>query len=158
MFVVSVKFEGSPFQTYVYLCPFTNVKVGDKVIVDSPRNGYVTVDVVAIHNVRDPHAKKATKYVVNTIDDREYLERKKASQYLEDMQAAAREAEMAVKRSNDLRAQSEAADRLAKEKAERLHKMQNEVAAAGIGGVKVVVVDGLTSLTEALRRNRLTGY
>lgn len=69
MKTIRVAFENTGYKLYSYLCPFV-VAVGDKVIVDSPSNGYVAVTVMEV----DVVDKKASKRVVCTIDDSEYKE------------------------------------------------------------------------------------
>lgn len=83
--VVRVRFDESK-KEYCYLCDYRNVKVGDRVIVESPYNGYTAVSVVNIYNRGDHGAGNPTKYVVNIIDDGEYLARKAQSEYLEKIQ------------------------------------------------------------------------
>lgn len=71
---VGVKFgTGYNTQVYHYLTDIDTIKVGDKVIVDSPSDGYVAVRVDVIH--LNTHVAKATKYIVNTIDDTKYKAR-----------------------------------------------------------------------------------
>lgn len=69
---VGVKFNLGG-QVYHYLTDIGTIKVGDKVIVDSPSDGYVTVKVDSVH--LDTQVAKATKYIVNTIDDTKYKAR-----------------------------------------------------------------------------------
>ena len=101
MIIIRATFEGTPNKHYNYLCRFTTVKVGQKVIVESPYNGYCTVEIVAIHNVGDREAGRPTKEVVNIIDDREYLERKKARARLAEIAEGLAKREQAVKLAQD---------------------------------------------------------
>lgn len=71
MSVILVKFDSNPNNTYAYFCDY-NVQIGDRVIVESPYNGYTAVTVVS---TAGHDAIKATKEVVCTIDDRRYKER-----------------------------------------------------------------------------------
>ena len=79
MGVILVTFDGpkdagygnNQTREYAYFCDY-NVQIGDRVIVDSPYNGYVAVTVVKTAGLE---AIKATKEVVCTIDDRRYKER-----------------------------------------------------------------------------------
>jgi multidrug resistance efflux pump len=64
--IIKVTFESGP-KLYAYQCPY-DVEVGQKVIVDSPSMGYVVVEVAEV----DVEDDKATKRVVNTIDDTDY--------------------------------------------------------------------------------------
>lgn len=65
--IIKVTFESGP-RLYAYQCPYA-VAVGQKVIVDSPSMGYVVVEVAEVDAKDD---NKATKRVVNTIDDTDY--------------------------------------------------------------------------------------
>lgn len=67
---VAVRFSMAG-QDYHYLTDL-EVEVGEKVIVDSLSDGYVTVRVTKVF---EGVQAKATKFVVNTIDDKDYLER-----------------------------------------------------------------------------------
>lgn len=133
MFIVRVTFESSNRQ-YCYLCPYTNVKVGDKVIVESPYNGYTAVTVVKIHNLGDKEAGTPTKYVVNTIDDREYRERKEARERLAEIQKAFDSAAEARERAHNAAKEAEKAEKRARELA----------AKAGAKTVTVRQVDGVS--------------
>lgn len=101
MIVIRATFEGTPNKHYNYLCRFTNVKAGDKVIVESPYNGYTIVTVVNVHNVGDREAGRPTKEVVNLIDDREYLERMKCRARLAEIAEGLAKREQAVKLAQD---------------------------------------------------------
>lgn len=68
---VGVRFN-SAGQVYHYLTNLEGLLTGQKVIVDSPSDGYVTVTIVSI---QDGAQGKATKYIVNTIDDTDYKAR-----------------------------------------------------------------------------------
>jgi hypothetical protein len=68
--------SGFNSQVYHYLTDIEGIKVGDKIIVDSPSDGYVAVKVQTVH--KNTHAAKATKYIVNTIDDTAYKTRLEA--------------------------------------------------------------------------------
>lgn len=72
---MSVKTIGVVFgcdsKVYHYLTDL-DVSFGEKVIVDSPSNGYVTV---TINSLTEGARKIATKWVVNKIDDKDYLAR-----------------------------------------------------------------------------------
>ena len=71
---VGVRFgSGYNSQVYHYLTDIDGINVGDKVIVDSPSDGYVAVKVDVGH--KNAQVAKATKYIVNTIDDTHYLAR-----------------------------------------------------------------------------------
>lgn len=80
MSVILVKFDGpkdagygnNQDKTYAYFCDY-NVQPGDRVIVESPFNGYVAVTVVT---TAGNDAIKATKEVVCVVDDRRYKQRK----------------------------------------------------------------------------------
>ncbi|RWM27882.1 MAG: hypothetical protein EOR77_30655 [Mesorhizobium sp.] len=67
---------------YHYFCPYP-VRVGDHVIVDSPYNGYTCVKVVEI---LPSGSIKATKNVIQVVDDTEYkaqAERKRRAAEIE---------------------------------------------------------------------------
>lgn len=99
--VVRVRFDESK-KEYCYLCDYRNVKVGDRVIVESPYNGYTAVSVVNIYNRGDRGAGNPTKYVVNIIDDGEYLARKAQSEYLEKIQKLTNEIAAAEQKVKDI--------------------------------------------------------
>lgn len=71
---VEVKFTNKPYdeKTYHYLTDLV-VNEGEKVVVDSPSDGYVTVKITKVYV--GECSKRATKYVVCKIDDKEYLAR-----------------------------------------------------------------------------------
>lgn len=81
MRVVAVRFDGdigggrTKNTDYHYLAPddLGPIEVGERVIVESPYNGYVCVSVRDILTPR--LSVKATKYVVSKIDDAAYKER-----------------------------------------------------------------------------------
>lgn len=87
--VIRVKFDPNgraDDRTYFYLCTY-DVKVGDRVIVDSPFHGYTAVTVVETNHL----FAKAKKHVVCTIDDREHKKRlaeQKTKERLADIEAA----------------------------------------------------------------------
>jgi len=91
MSVILVKFDGpkdagygnNQDRTYAYFCDY-NVQPGDRVIVESPFNGYVAVTVVS---TAGHDAIKATKEVVCTIDDRRYKERQQCKARLAEISA-----------------------------------------------------------------------
>jgi hypothetical protein len=67
---VTVRFDPTfSSKDYHYLCPYDGVIAGDKVIVDSPTNGYVVVLVVAVMEGEHP---SATKRIVSIVDDEDY--------------------------------------------------------------------------------------
>ena len=60
---VAVKFKNTPNQTYTYkVKPEWNVKVGDELIVRSPRDGTTVVEVVELHDVADISLDSTIKY------------------------------------------------------------------------------------------------
>lgn len=71
---VEVKFNNRPYddKTYHYLTDL-EVNEGEKVVVDSPSDGYVTVKIIRVFV--GECSKKATKYIVCKIDDKDYLAR-----------------------------------------------------------------------------------
>ena len=73
--VVQVKFKGYVSSEYSYLTDL-DLKVNDQVIVDSPRDGYV---VVVVTKVSGPlEGTKATKWIVQKVDDTEYKRKEEA--------------------------------------------------------------------------------
>tara|TARA_R110000824_G_scaffold344886_1_gene531567 strand:- start:28128 stop:28478 length:351 start_codon:yes stop_codon:yes gene_type:complete len=66
MSAIKVKFRNNP-QQYAYFCDEL-VSVGDAVVVDSPKDGYVIVIVSEI----DADYIKATKSIVCVVDDKKY--------------------------------------------------------------------------------------
>lgn len=70
MKTIKVLFKNDKNKGYKYLCPY-EVSVGNFVVVDSPYNGYVTVEVIKIY---DGEEVAATKRVVCVVDDTDYLE------------------------------------------------------------------------------------
>lgn len=71
---VEVKFTNKPYdeKSYHYLTDL-DVSEGQKVVVDSPSDGYVTVKVIKVYV--GECSKRATKYIVCKIDDKDYLAR-----------------------------------------------------------------------------------
>lgn len=85
MSVIKVTFDNNRNGTeYSYFCDY-DVEVGDRVIVDSPYHGYTTVTVVSVHAGTD--AVKASKEVVNIVDDSRYRARKAAKERLAEIEA-----------------------------------------------------------------------
>lgn len=73
--VVQVKFKGYVSAEYSYLTDL-DLKVNDQVIVDSPRDGYV---VVVVTKVCGPlEGTKATKWIIQRVDDTEYKRKEEA--------------------------------------------------------------------------------
>lgn len=89
MSVIKVKFDRSKHDhqaspEYAYFCDY-EVEVGDRVIVDSPYNGYTAVTVSDTSAGLD--SIKATKEVVCLIDDSRYNARKQAKARLAEIEA-----------------------------------------------------------------------
>lgn len=124
MIVIRAVFEGKPHKHYNYLCPFTNVKVGDKVIVESPYNGYTAVEVVGIHNVGDAAAGSPGKEVVCTIDDRDYLVRKRDRERLNEINKATKELAEANARLERLREETTAVAAMVRDRRRFLEQVQ----------------------------------
>lgn len=62
---------------YSYLSGNFRIEVGDSVVVDSPSNGYVVVDVVDVK--RNFRSDKAYKFIVDKVADDEYKKRLNAT-------------------------------------------------------------------------------
>ena len=59
-------------QEYSYLCDLDDVKIGDKLVVETPQYGLIVTTVVSLeqHNIR------ATKWIVDSVDVAAYEQRK----------------------------------------------------------------------------------
>lgn len=66
---------------YHYFCKYP-VRSGDHVIVDSPYNGYTCVKVV---DILPQGSVKATKPVIQVVDDREYLADKEREKRIQEI-------------------------------------------------------------------------
>lgn len=89
MSVIKVKFDRSKYDTgrqveYSYFCDYA-VEVGDRVVVESPYNGYTTVTVTAVGAGLD--SIKANKEVVCLVDDSQYKARQAAKARLAELSA-----------------------------------------------------------------------
>ena len=72
---VAVKFKNTPNQTYTYkVKPEWDVKVGDELVVRSPRDGTTVVEVVELHNVADISLDSTIKYkwAIQKVDNAAY--------------------------------------------------------------------------------------
>lgn len=72
---VKVEFSAADPRTYTYKAPKSfGVAVGDKVVVDSPREGYKVVTVVEVHDKPLLRGDFDFKWLVSKIDDSNYKE------------------------------------------------------------------------------------
>lgn len=73
MLTIKVRFPNNP-QDYMYFTDDNSIVSGDKVVVDSPRDGFKVVEVTQILRTTD---SKATKPIVCKIDTTNYERLKK---------------------------------------------------------------------------------
>lgn len=75
MKTISVKFtDGYSDKVYAYLTEDESIKNDDAVVVDSPNGGYKVVRVVSVEETVES-VTKASKWIVQRVDDTEYKER-----------------------------------------------------------------------------------
>ncbi|ESY35812.1 hypothetical protein NKK48_01805 [Mesorhizobium sp. C386A] len=85
--VIAAVFHTSEYnrsKKYHYFCPYP-VAVGDHVIVDSPIGGYTCVKVV---DILPQGSIKATKHVIQVVDDTDYKRQADRQKRLAEIEAA----------------------------------------------------------------------
>ncbi|RWN95493.1 MAG: hypothetical protein EOS05_11915 [Mesorhizobium sp.] len=85
--VIAAVFHSSEYgrsKKYHYFCPYP-VRVDDHVIVDSPIGGYTCVKVV---DILPQGSMKATKHVIQVVDDSDYKAQAERAKRMAELEAA----------------------------------------------------------------------
>ncbi len=81
---VTVMFTSNSHKEYTYLTDL-DLAPDDKVIVDSPHDGFVVVTVIKVRGIPKHQLSKATKWVVQKVDTAAYEERVKKQEVIQEI-------------------------------------------------------------------------